>query len=203
MIAYLKGALLNKKQDSIVLNVNGIGYEVFMTQADLQRLPPPDNPMELYISESIGMYGGGTTLYGFLQKEEKEIYLTLKSHVPNTGAKKALEYLDKAAKSLPDFRRAILEKDARILAGVFGFTRKTAEKLIVALKDKVGMVPIPGPRKFKMEEEQRGYTPVLNALISLGYRATEARSALELVTQEIGSREASPEEMVRLALKRL
>ena len=62
----------------------------------------------------MGMYGGGITLYGFLSLEEKEIYLLLRE-IPGTGAKKALDYLDKISKSAPDFRRAILEGDARAL----------------------------------------------------------------------------------------
>ncbi|MBI4056223.1 MAG: Holliday junction branch migration protein RuvA, partial [Elusimicrobia bacterium] len=209
MISYLKGTLVERNKESLTLDVQGVGYEVFVTSNTLGQLQETGVPLELFISESTPMYGGGTNLYGFLTKEEKEIYLTLKSHVPGTGAKKALDYLDKAAKSLPDFRRALLEKDARILAGVFGFTKKTADKLIVALKDKVGRVPISGAQKFKLGEEMlpgdksgKSYGQILNALTSLGYRLSEARLALESVSQDIGPREASMEEMVRLALKK-
>src|SRR5277367_2786075 len=107
MIAYLKGTVVSKEQESVTLETGGVGYEVFMTPHSLRRLQD-GQAAEVFVCESAALYGGTTTLYGFLSREEKEIFLSLKEHVPSTGAKKALEYLDKASRSLPDFRRAIL-----------------------------------------------------------------------------------------------
>ena len=108
----------------------------------------------MHVAESVAMYGGGVTLYGFLTPSDKEMFLTLRDCVPGTGAKKALEYLDKASKSLPDFRRAVLEKDAKVLTGVFGFTRKTAERLIDALKES-SLRQCPAPSAWPAPTEPR------------------------------------------------
>lgn len=205
MIAYLKGNLLEKGSESLVLEVAGVGYELFVAPGALARLPGPGAPAELFVSESVAMYGGGVTLYGFPSREEREIFHTFRDHVPSTGAKKALEYLDKASRSLPDFRRAILDGDARILAEVFGFTRKTAEKLIAGLKDKLGEVGLGGPERLRRADAALGgaYDRALEALASLGYRPAEARGALQTVSSELAGRTPTVEDLIKLALKRL
>ena len=148
MIAALRGTLLSKEPDKIVLEAAGVGYEVFVTSSTSARLPAPGQATSLHVAESFAMYGGGATLYGFLAPPEKAMFLAFRDSVPSTGAKKALEYLEKASRSLPDFRRAILEKDSKLLTGVFGFTKKTADRLIEALKDKLEAVPVSGPEKL-------------------------------------------------------
>lgn len=211
MIAYLKGTVLAKERDCLVLETGGVGYEVFATPHALNRLAQGQSA-ELFVCESAALYGGTTTLYGFLSRDEKEIFLSLKEHVPSTGAKKALEYLDKASRSLPDFRRAVLEGDARILAGVFGFTSKTAEKLVASLKDKLGKVrggAAGAAHGFLIESgsasgpDGRALQQALNALIALGYKPAESRQALQAVSQEAGIHEAGVEELLRLALRQL
>ena len=203
MMVFLRGAVLEKFEHAAVVEAGGIGYEVHMTEASLARVAP-GQPVEVFLSESTAMYGGGTTLYGFLSREEREVFHSLRDHVPSTGAKKALEYLEKASRSLPDFRRALLENDVRMLSEVFGFTKKTAERLASALKDKLADV---GPRGAA---NGRGDAPAdgamaraLDALGSLGYRPAESRAALQAVASELGGRKASVEDIIRLALKRL
>jgi Holliday junction DNA helicase RuvA len=82
MIAHLSGTLGSKRGNSVVIDVNGTGYEVFMTPSTLLSLPKDDCKIKLYIIESMAMYGGATTLYGFLSEEEKEVFLLLKDEVP-------------------------------------------------------------------------------------------------------------------------
>lgn len=207
MIASLRGEILSKGQDRVVLDVAGVGYEVFVASETAARLPEPGGATLLHVAESVAMYGGGVTLYGFPTISDKELFVTLRECVPGTGAKKALEYLDKASRSLPDFRRAILEKDARVLCGVFGFTRKTAEKLIDALKDKIEAVRVPGAERLA----RAGGAPVpaaalsqaLGALAALGYKSAEARAALAAVAEEHPGEGLDAEHIIRLALKRL
>jgi len=209
MIAYLKGAIVSQQAESVIIETGGVGYEVFMAPHSLRRLQD-GQAAEVFVCESAALYGGTTTLYGFLSREEKEIFLSLKEHVPSTGAKKALEYLDKASRSLPDFRRAILDGDARILAGVFGFTSKTAAKLVASLKDKLGKVHGAGTAHgMRIESETSGdpksrvLQQALNALISLGYKPSESRQALQTIGLEIQGKETGVEEIIRLALKQL
>lgn len=201
MISFLRGTVFEKLEGAAVIETAGVGYEVHLAPSALARLGPAGSAAEVFISESIAMYGGGTTLYGFLSREEREIFHSLRDHVPSTGAKKALEHLEKASKSLPDFRRAILEGDVRMLAEVFGFTRKTAERLAGALKDKLGepvrgILP-PGPGS------DGAMAQALDALGALGYKPAEARAALQSVAGDLSGRKAPVEEILKLALKRL
>ncbi|MDE2038471.1 MAG: hypothetical protein KGO96_03020 [Elusimicrobia bacterium] len=206
MIASLRGSLLEKRGDRVVLDCGGVGYEVLVTPATAQRLPPPGGEALLHVAESFGLYGGGATFYGFSTPAEKALFETFKERVPGTGAKKALEYLERAGKSLPDFRRAVVEKDAELLRGAFGFTRKTAGKLIESLKDALGDLPVSGPEKLSRraagEPGTAAQAQALSALGALGYKPAEARAALQAASEE-GGAEAAAERLVRLALKKL
>ena len=207
MIASLRGIVLHKDLDRVILECGGVGYEVMVTANTASRLPGAGGEGRLYVVESFGMYGGGATLYGFDSPSERQLFETFKEHVPGTGAKKALEYLDRASKSLPDFRRAILEKDEKILTGVFGFTKKTAEKLVEALKDKLEAVHVSGAEKVTRaagaDLGSGSLTQALAALAALGYKPSEARAALQSIAEEHGGKDLPVEQIVRQALKRL
>ncbi|MBI5883037.1 MAG: Holliday junction branch migration protein RuvA [Elusimicrobia bacterium] len=207
MIASLRGVLLSKADDRVVIEVDGVGYEVVMAASAMGRLPEEGSEVLLRVSESFGMYGGGATLYGFLTQAEKDIFGIFRDHVPSTGAKKALEYLDKASKSLADFRRAVIDKDDRMLSAVFGFTKKTSVKLIEALKEKLGGLSVAGAERFGTDRNRglpaSAMGQALSALASLGYRTTEARTALQSVAEDSAGSELEAGEILRRALKRL
>lgn len=199
MIAYLRGRIVAKYAESAVIETGGLGYEVFFCEPSLENLGAEGATVEVFIAESISMYGG-TALYGFRSQEEKRLFDLLRDAVPNTGAKKAMDYLGKAVKSMPDFTGAVAAKDARRLNAIFGFTAKTADKLISALKDKL---PAPGAGAAAGFSAASGvYTQALTALTALGFRAGEARAALEEAAAEAGPA-AGTEAIVRLALRRL
>ena len=90
---------------AIIVEVNGVGYEVSVPLSTQERLPELGRIVKIYISESTSMYGGGTKLYGFLTEEELEVFGCMKDNLANTGAKKALEYLDKADELLAKIER--------------------------------------------------------------------------------------------------
>ena len=199
MLAYLRGRIVIKNSGSAVIETGGVGYEVFLCAPSLEALGPEGGTAELFIAESISMYGG-TALYGFRSREEKDLFELFRDAVPNTGAKKALDYLGKAAKSMPDFTGAVAAKDLKRLTAIFGFTSKTADKLISALKDKL---PASGPAGLAEFSAASGtYALAMNSLTALGFRAGEARSALEDAAAEAGPA-ASVESIIRLALRRL
>jgi Holliday junction DNA helicase RuvA len=208
MIASLRGVILEKDLDRLVLECGGVGYEVHVTASTAAALPPVGAEAYLAVVPSFGMYGGGETLYGFSTASEKQMFLALRDNVPGTGAKKALEYLDKANKSLPDFRRAILDKDEKLLTGVFGFTKKTAEKLVDSLKDKLEAVHVSGAERIaRADQPDLASTSVLgqalSALSALGYKPAEARAALQSLADETARKDVTVEQVIRLALKRL
>ena len=201
MIGSLSGLLLHKEPGQVLLDVQGVGYDIHTPVSAYESLPSEGNEAQLFVVESMAMYGGGITLYGFLTREEKEIYLLLRE-VPGTGSKKALDYLDKIAKSFPDFRRAILDNDQRILTSHFGFTKKTAEKMIVALKERLAGLRVSGKEKWSPALAPAGVTDALSALVHLGYRENEARAALERLSPALRS-DSPTADLVREALKQL
>ena len=182
MIAYLKGEVLEVKEDGVILLCGGIGYEVTLAHSSALELTA-GTQAALYIAESISPYDG-TMLYGFLNKEDKALWLLFKTAIPNTGPKKALEFLNKALRSVADFHNAILKRDPKILTGIFGFTSKTAEKLINSLKDKMDAVTVQGESKIKVMDETPYMSGVLEALSALGYSAAESRRAMEKLYAE-------------------
>lgn len=199
MLAYLRGRVVAKNDESAVIEVNGLGYEVFLCSPSLEALGPEGSPAELFLAESISMYGG-TALYGFRSKEEKLLFDLLRDAVPNTGAKKAMDYLGKAVKSMPDFLGAVAAKDPKRLTAIFGFTAKTADKLISALKDKLPAAAACAAAGFGAASGV--YAQALTALTALGFRSGEARAALEEAAAEAGPA-AGTEAIVRSALRRL
>ncbi len=188
MIAFLTGKILETKEDGAVILCGGVGYEVNLAHSSAQELTAGQDA-SLYVAESISPYDG-TVLYGFAHKEDKDLWLLFKTAIPNTGPKKAMEFLNKALRSVADFHQAILQRDPKILTGIFGFTAKTAEKLINSLKDKMDAVTVQGESKIKVVGEPTYLSSALEALGALGYSAAEARRALDtLHTQGIGPNE--------------
>lgn len=170
------------KEDGVILLCGGIGYEVTLAHSSALELTA-GTQAALYIAESISPYDG-TMLYGFLNKEDKALWLLFKTAIPNTGPKKALEFLNKALRSVADFHNAILQRDPKILTGIFGFTSKTAEKLINSLKNKMDAVTVQGESKIKVMDEAPYMSGVLEALSALGYSAAESRRAMEKLYAE-------------------
>jgi Holliday junction DNA helicase RuvA len=146
------------------------------------------------------MYGGGTSLYGFLSLEEKQVYLVLRENVPGAGAKKALELLDKAAKSLSNFRRAVVDKDPKSLVTGFGFTLKTAEKLVAALQGKMESLSVSaGPGETA---PSTAFEEAVAGLVALGYRESSARQAAQSARDVLGSA-ANAQDVLRESLRHL
>jgi Holliday junction DNA helicase RuvA len=201
MIAYIKGKIIEIDSSKIIIETSGVGYEVFVCENDISKISANDEA-ELYISTSFSMYEG-EKLYGFLSAEEKEIFELLENFIPNTGAKKAMEYLNKILKSVSDFKKAILNEDEKMLKNLFGFTPKTSQKLIVSLKDKIDKLSVDGEEKYKSPAFSSFYETALNALIGLGYKSGESRSALVMVMEENTDKNLKLEDIIKLSLKKL
>lgn len=188
MIDYIDGVLKSKNQDSAVIEACGIGYKIFITPDACGKLPVENSQVKLYIVENAaGMYGGVINLYGFLTVQERNMYILIKDYVPSTGAKKALEYLDKISKSFADFKAAVSKKDAVALSSTFTFTRKTADKIISALKEKISEIPdgeyMPHSTKISIGGTDIAREAV-SALISLGYKEIQAEEAVRSAYKE-------------------
>lgn len=189
MIAQIKGKIIEAQaaKDALraVVDVGGVGYEVWMSLASESRIHLGEE-RPVYISESVTAFDGATTLYGFLTKEEKEFFGQIRQNVDGMGPKKALECLDKISKSMPDFKRAVIDGDVRLLVSVFGFTKKTAEKLIFALRGKMDSWSISSQPKWQDIPPSSSASQALTGLLNLGYRDEEARELLQQVQKTLG-----------------
>ncbi len=189
MIAHLKGRIAEKsiEKDSLrsVIDVQGVGYEVFLAKASESKFKIGDT-LTLLIKESVTAFDGATTLYGFLTREEVEMFTQIRENVDGMGPKKALECLDKIMKSLPDFKRAVIDEDFALLVSVFGFTKKTAEKLVFSLKGKIESWAVTGPAKWA-EAPKGTEWETLSALVNLGYTEVEARETVQKVKEKLGA----------------
>ncbi|MDR1245327.1 MAG: Holliday junction branch migration protein RuvA [Endomicrobium sp.] len=187
MLDYIYGTLESKSTDSITIDVNGIGYEASVVLSTFSKLPEIGDQVKVYVVESVsGMYGGVICLYGFLTKEERYMYLLIKDEVPGTGAKKAMEYMDKISKSFADFKAAVISKNPSMLHAVFGFTKKTADKLIAALKDKMIDVEVSGKEKWTNVNltENKLILESIEALTALGYKEQQVRTAVNKIYEQ-------------------
>jgi len=205
MIDYLYGTFSSKSKEGIIVEINGIGYSISVPFPTLLRFPEIGNPVKIYIVETTaGMYGGVVYLYGFLTKEERDIYLLIKEKVPGTGAKKAMEYMDKVSISLADFRTAIISKNFSLLNKMFNFTKKTSDKLIVALKDKISTINVLNKdEKTKANRNENAIIlEAIESLIALGYKEQQAKIAVDSAYEQYNYN-ITLEELIRKSLQHL
>lgn len=167
MIGRLKGEILKKGADWIILDVSGVGYKIFVSPNILEELPSKGAVFytHLYVREDM------MNLYGFLDEEQLELFELLIS-VSGIGPKAALGILSVGdAKSV---KKAIFEGRSDLLKGVSGVGRKMADRVILELKNRIqieGAAML--PKALSPEDEQ-----VIEALANLGYKKSEASQAL-------------------------
>lgn len=175
MFEYLKGKLIRSAPDRAVVEVNGVGYLLVIPLSTFERLPVPGG--ELTILTHHYVREDEQTLYGFASNEERELFRMLLG-VSKIGPKVALGVLGGIPVS--DFGCAVASGDVDLLSSVPGIGKKTAERLILELKDKIDLFP--RLRKEAAESRLKGgeekAADVLRALESLGYRPAPARQAL-------------------------
>jgi len=185
MIASLKGELIHKSPYRVIVDVNGVGYEVFLSSASLQKMPPTGEEVFLHIHTSVRE--DSLTLFGFADMEEKEMFLLL-INVSGVGPKLALTILSGIR---PDaLSRAISTRDIGRLTTISGVGKKTAERLCLDLRDKVGFM-------LTLDEHEAGETvvadagdhsttaDVISALVNLGYPSVRAHQALAVVRKRM------------------
>jgi Holliday junction DNA helicase RuvA len=172
MIGWLEGRVIAVRPTFLILAVGGIGYKVFATKDALLRLSP-DATVSLWTH--LAVRETAQDLYGFVTEEEMRFFDLLLT-VSGIGPKSAMSILDIA--SVETLRSAISTGRAEYLTKVSGIGRKTAEKIVLELRDKVGAGAESTNATLKGDED------ALEALMSLGYSANESRDALRKVGEE-------------------
>ena len=195
MYAYLKGTVADKGQNELVLDVQGVGYLLFVSMTTLQETPPVGETMKLFTHLSVRE--DAMELFGFATREEKAMFLKLLS-VSGVGTKLALAIL--SAMPLRDLSLAIVTGDAATLSRAPGVGKKTAQRIALELKEKVTesefeSAPASGAPLSPVQEDAA--VEALAALQALGYTPVEASRALA----QVRGQSDSANELVRLALR--
>jgi Holliday junction DNA helicase RuvA len=171
MIAWLQGFVVDRTGDSLVLNVQGVGYDVGVSTRTLVELPPAaDTPVTMHIVTVVRE--DALLLYGFLTAAEKRAFLLLTS-VNRIGPRLALAIL--AELNPFELRQSILQRDTRALARVSGVGPRTAERVVLELRERIAALdpgPGPVPTTPAAAAAAPGLTPVEDlesALLNLGY----------------------------------
>jgi holliday junction DNA helicase RuvA len=199
MIAALTGRLASKQPSTITLDVQGVGYEVFIPLSTFYALPDPNERVSLSIHTQLRE--DAIQLFGFLTAQEKDAFILLIG-ISGIGPKLGLSVL--SALSVPDFVSAVQAGDVEKLATVPGIGKKSAARIALELKDKVSKLGVWGPsmEPGRTDRPDAVREDALSALVNLGYRPAEVRETLKRLEQACpGPRPL--EELIREALKEL
>ena len=195
MFAHFDGIVAEKNPDSIVLDVNGVGYLLNVSGATLSMCPAVGERFKLY--SVLNVREDAMELYGFYSREEKAMYERLKG-VNGVGSRTALQIL--SAMSVRDLSIALVSGDAAALTRVPGIGKKTAQRLVLELKDKVDDVQLTGSGASVAPKQADGPEgEAVAALVALGYSASEAAKAVS----RVAGKTDKTDEMIFLALKSL
>lgn len=175
MISRLRGKIWHTDEKSVVLDVSGVGYRVFLTDTDLISLA--DKSGEVSFWTYLSVKDDALDLYGFLNKDELNFFELLIS-ISGIGPKKAIAILSVAP--VETLKKALRSRDTSYLTQVSGIGKKNAEKIVLELKDKFAAIA-DGEDSSSLREE----SDAMEAIRSLGYSAAEAREALQKIDPAI------------------
>lgn len=191
MIAHLEGVISEKFGNSVIIDVSGVGYEVMVPTPDFENMNLGEK-QKFFTYHSVRE--NAEELFGFSSLAAKKIFELLIS-VQGIGPKAAIAILSLA--EAEEVRNAIANADAKFIAGAVGVGKKTAERVIVDLSDKVGIPSHYGATETRLKPVETEPDEALDALIALGFPLKEATAALEKVDKNL-----SVEERIKLALKK-
>ena len=203
MISFIRGLVADTTENAVILENNGIGYEIFMTGSSIEQVSRIDGEVKIHIYFQVRE--DAMQLYGFLSKDDLEIFRLL-LNVNGIGPKAALGVL--AGLTADELRFAVLSDDIKTISKAPGIGKKTAQKLILELKDKLKLEDA-FEKKLAHEQEAASVSGFLihdgrqeaaEALIALGYSSTDAMKAVRKVT------DVSPDDveaLLKAALKQL
>lgn len=199
MISYIRGELAAIEEDKVIVDVNGVGYGIFMPGQSMSQLPPIGE--EVRIHTYLNVREDAMQLFGFLTRDDLKIF-KLVIGVSGIGPKGGLSILSKLT---PDeLRFAVLSHDAKAIAAAQGIGKKTAEKLIIELKDKLNADDLlertagMDAASVDLASVSGVQTEVVQALTALGYGSTESMKAVRKVA--IGD-DTTVEDVLKQALK--
>ena len=196
MITFLQGNLAHVWPTQLTLDVQGVGYEVLIPLSTYDQLPAP--PASVKILTYLQVREDAHVLYGFATQEERDLFRLLIEHVTGIGPKSALAILNGTRPA--QFRAAVVAGDAATLAKIKGVGKKTAERILVELRDKVGVSAAwETASGGRLSPDQKHENDAILALISLGYKQVDAHQAVQSVRRN--KADMSLEDTIKEALK--
>ena len=201
MVSYIRGELVAVEKEKVIIDVGGVGYGIFMPESAMGLLPQMGNEVKLYTY--LNVREDAMQLFGFLTHDDLEIFKLLIG-VSGIGPKGGLSILSKL--TADDLRFAIMSGDSKAISAAPGIGKKTAEKVIIELKDKLDIEQILNPSDsetksaIKMDSSANEVqSEAVQALVALGYGSTESLKAVN----KVNSGNMTVEEVLKQALKNL
>lgn len=194
MIGSLRGRLLAKQTPQVVVECNGIGYELETPMSTFLDLPKIGS--DVFLHTHLLVRDDAHILYGFSSDDERQMFRTL-IKVNRVGARMALGIL--SAMSTNVFRRCVEMEDAATLARIPGVGKKTAERLIIEMRDRIGTVSATAGKGLPLTAEASARSEAVDALVALGYKPKEVSS----LVGKLDTEGKTAEDIIRLALRQV
>ena len=199
MISFLHGKLVEALPTQVTVDVHGVGYEVLIPLSSFDKLPQPGG--DLHLLTQLVIREDAHTLYGFATSAERDLFRLLVNSVSGIGPKTALNIL--SGMNPVAFRGAVANSDVKALSQISGVGKKTAERIVVELRDKVGAAgawEASSAARTLSAADQKINDAAL-ALMALGFKQVEAHDAVRAAQAVLGA-EAAVEQLVWAALKK-
>jgi holliday junction DNA helicase RuvA len=199
MITFLRGKLVDALPTQATVEVQGVGYEVLIPLSSFDKLPAPGSDVQLLTH--LAIRDDAHVLYGFMTAAERELFRLLINTVSGIGPKIALNVL--SGMNPVALRGAVANGDVKALSQISGVGRKTAERIVVELRDKIGAAgawEASSAQRALSASDQKINDAVL-ALIALGFKQVEAHDSVRAAQAALGP-EAAVEDLVRACLRK-
>ena len=199
MITFLDGKLASALPTQAIVDVGGVGYEIFIPLSSYDKLPAAGQ--DIRILTHLHVREDAQILYGFMTAAERDLFRLLVNNVSGIGPKLALSVL--SGMSVNSFKTAVVNSDVASLSKISGLGKKTAERIVLELKDKLGVAAAweAASAMHAPTPEQEQANEAVLALIALGYKQSDAHKAVREMQEKDEAKPA--EELVKLALKRM
>jgi Holliday junction DNA helicase RuvA len=185
MIAFVRGRLAGAMPHHAEIDVNGVGYALLIPLTTFDKLPQAGEPVTLLTHYHVTERDH--TLYGFMTSDERDLFRLLIDRVSGIGPKMALSVL--SGMPVADFKDCVIRNDVKALARIKGVGNKTAERIVLELKDKVGVVDAwQAARTAKVAHDplKEAQMDAVLGLIALGYKQAEAQKAVNEIVKQPG-----------------
>jgi len=195
MISHLRGKLVQKSPTEIIIDVNGVGYQVHIPLSTFEKIDKLDG--EVNILTYMHVREDAMILFGFATEAERDIFKMLIS-ISGIGPKIAQGILSGIGTN--DLREAIQLGNIDVLTSISGVGRKTAERIVLELRSKLGKIEFTEQTVTPSSQQLKTRSEAIIALMSLGFNRTSAEQAIRTILNESANKELPVEELIKMAL---